>query len=79
MKPLLILSAIAASAMLWVAGSTQAADTPTAKSEPVPLHKANYELAMQWTAAKVGRIVFDTAVTPHWLETGDKFWYSYET
>ena len=31
------------------------------------------------TAAKVGKLVFDTAVTPHWLSSGDRFWYSYET
>jgi dipeptidyl-peptidase-4 len=41
--------------------------------------KANYDLAARWTPAKVGKLVFDTAVTPHWLETGDRFWYSYET
>jgi dipeptidyl-peptidase 4 len=41
--------------------------------------KANYELAARWTPAKVGKLVFDTSVTPHWLETGDRFWYSYET
>jgi dipeptidyl aminopeptidase/acylaminoacyl peptidase len=47
--------------------------------EPVPLHKANYELAARWTGSKVGKLVFDTAVTPHWLEFSDRFWYSYET
>jgi len=41
--------------------------------------KANYELASRWTPAKVGKLVFDTAVAPHWLETGDRFWYAYET
>ena len=41
--------------------------------------KANYDLASRWTTAKVGKLVFDTAVTPHWLETTDRFWYSYET
>lgn len=41
--------------------------------------KANYELASRWTPSKVGKLVFDTAVTPHWLETGARFWYSYET
>ena len=41
--------------------------------------KANYELASRWTPAKVGKMLFDTSVTPHWLETGDRFWYSYET
>jgi hypothetical protein len=39
----------------------------------------NYELASRWTSAKVGKLVFDTAVTPHWLEFSDRFWYSYET
>jgi dipeptidyl-peptidase-4 len=43
------------------------------------VQKANYDLASRWTAQKVGKMVFDTAVTPHWFETGDKFWYSYET
>ncbi len=42
-------------------------------------HKANYDLASRWTAAKVNKMIFDTSVTPHWLETGDRFWYSYET
>jgi dipeptidyl aminopeptidase/acylaminoacyl peptidase len=41
--------------------------------------KANYVLAAQWTAQKVGKLVFDTSVTPHWLETGDRFWYAYQT
>ncbi len=49
------------------------------KTEPVKLEKANYHLAEHWTAAKVGKLVFDLSVTPHWLERGDRFWYSYET
>src|SRR5215468_10477618 len=40
---------------------------------------ANYELASRWTSQKVGKLVFDTAVTPHWLDSGDRFWYSFET
>jgi dipeptidyl-peptidase 4 len=48
-------------------------------AEPVPLHKANYELASRWTGQKAGKLVFDTAVTPHWLEFSDRFWYAYET
>ena len=39
----------------------------------------NYELASQWTIAKINKAVFDVGVTPHWLETTDRFWYSYET
>jgi len=45
---------------------------------PVKTTKANYELAAQWIPAKVGKLVFDLNVTPHWLETGDRFWYSFE-
>src|SRR5262245_7271341 len=44
-----------------------------------PAVTPNYELASQWTVSKINKIVFDTAVTPHWLETSDRFWYSYET
>ena len=43
------------------------------------LPKANYDLASRWTAAKVGKYVFSTSVTPHWLEFSDRFWYDYET
>src|SRR5262245_43094783 len=39
----------------------------------------NYALASQWTTGKINKLVFDTGVTPHWLETSDRFWYSYET
>ncbi len=50
------------------------------KSDSVSRNQApNYDLASRWTPQKVGKMVFDTAVTPHWLETGDRFWYSYET
>jgi dipeptidyl-peptidase-4 len=45
---------------------------------PVKHSKANYELAARWTPAKVGKMVFDTAVTPHWMDAGDRFWYSFE-
>src|SRR6188768_1256438 len=43
------------------------------------LPKPNYDLASRWTSAKVGKYVFSTAVTPHWLEFSDRFWYDYET
>jgi dipeptidyl aminopeptidase/acylaminoacyl peptidase len=39
----------------------------------------NYDLAAQWTSQKVAKLVFDTSVTPRWLETGDRFWYAYQT
>src|ERR1700722_18145521 len=78
MKISFILSALAVCAL--VATVPGQADTPTTgKAVPVKLTKANYELATHWTSAKVGKLVFDMAVTPHWLDTGDRFWYSYET
>lgn len=39
----------------------------------------NYELAAAWTTQRVSRLVFDTSVPPRWLETSDRFWYSYNT
>ncbi len=54
------------------------ADNAPAPAGPVKVSKANYELAARWTPAKVGKLVFDTAVTPHWLDSGDRFWYTFE-
>ena len=53
--------------------------TPPADLPDRELPKANYDLASRWTSAKVGKYVFSTAVTPHWLEFSDRFWYDYET
>ncbi len=39
----------------------------------------NYELASAWTSQKVSKLVFDTSITPRWLETSDRFWYTYQT
>jgi len=62
-------------ALLSLSAPVLAADaTPSVKQT-----KANYELAAQWTAAKTGKLIFDTAVTPHWLDAGDRFWYTFET
>src|SRR5579872_1358988 len=62
--------------LLAAAAALFAADP---KAEPVPVHKANYELAERWTSVKTGKLVFDVSLAPHWLETGDRFWYTYET
>src|ERR1700686_611886 len=55
-----------------------AGDTAAPSPAPVKVTHANYELAARWTAVKVGKLVFDTSVTPHWLDNGDRFWYTYE-
>jgi dipeptidyl aminopeptidase/acylaminoacyl peptidase len=49
------------------------------KPEPAAPPAPNYDLAAQWTSQKVGKLVFDTSVTPRWLETSDRFWYAYQT
>jgi dipeptidyl-peptidase-4 len=67
-------------AMLFMAAglaAPRAQHAPGAGVNPAP--KPNYDLASEWTAQKVGRLVFDTSVTPRWLETSDRFWYSYQT
>jgi dipeptidyl aminopeptidase/acylaminoacyl peptidase len=56
-----------------------AATLPLLAGENTPVKKANYDLAAKWMSAKIGKLVFDTSVSPHWLETSDKFWYTYET
>jgi len=56
-----------------------AAALPLLAGENTPVKKANYDLAAKWMSAKIGKLVFDTSVSPHWLETSDKFWYTYET
>lgn len=61
-------------ALLAAAAPALAADAAPATKQT----KANYELAAQWTATKVGKLIFDTSVTPHWLDAGDRFWYTYE-
>lgn len=45
------------------------------RSLPLP----NYELAARWVPSKVGKLVFDTSVTPRWAETSDRFFYAFET
>jgi dipeptidyl-peptidase-4 len=57
----------------------QAQSAPAAVAGDRQLPKANYDLASQWTGTKVGKYVFSTSVTPHWLEFSDRFWYDYET
>ncbi len=40
---------------------------------------ANYRLAERFSPKQLDKMVFSTSVQPNWLETGDKFWYSYRT
>ena len=49
---------------------------PAAAPAPVT---PNFALASRWTSSKVGKMLFDTSVTPRWMQTGDRFWYAYQT
>lgn len=43
------------------------------------VNTANYRLGERFSPKQIERMVFSTSVQPNWLETGDKFWYSYQT
>lgn len=53
--------------------------SPALLAQERPLARPNYELAARWMASKVGKLVFDTSVSPRWAETSDRFWYAFET
>ena len=48
-------------------------------AQNIPVVKANYELAGRFSPKKIEKMVFSTAVDPHWMKSGNKFWYAYET
>jgi dipeptidyl aminopeptidase/acylaminoacyl peptidase len=66
---------VLAFSMVAVALSVPTVRAQKVESTIVP----NYDLAAQWTAQKVSKLVFDTNVTPRWLEGSDRFWYAYQT
>jgi dipeptidyl-peptidase 4 len=68
---------IASSVLVLIAASMPGSGADGVPAAAPAKVKANYELASRWTPAKVGKLVFDLAVTPHWLE-GDRFWYGFE-
>ncbi|MFM1794472.1 MAG: hypothetical protein RL642_857 [Bacteroidota bacterium] len=41
--------------------------------------KANYDLAARFSPKRLEKMIFSTAVDPHWTKSGNKFWYMYET
>jgi dipeptidyl aminopeptidase/acylaminoacyl peptidase len=68
-----------AAAAIFLFASLAVSRALAAGTEMKQADKANYELAARFTPAKVGKLVFDTAVQAHWLETGNRFWYGWET
>jgi dipeptidyl-peptidase-4 len=55
------------------------AQSPQGAAALTPALAPNYDLAANWTSQKVAKLVFDTSVTPRWLESSDRFWYAYQT
>lgn len=41
--------------------------------------KANYAQAAKFSTKRLEKMVFSTSVDPHWMKSGDRFWYMYET
>jgi dipeptidyl-peptidase 4 len=53
-----------------------AGDDPTTVAKVKP----NFELASRWTASKVNnKLIFTVSVSPNWFESGDRFWYAFQT
>jgi len=48
-------------------------------SQPIPIQKANIEMAGRFTADKMSKMIFDTTIEPHWLEHSRRFWYRFRT
>ena len=46
--------------------------------KPAPV-KANYDLASQFSPAKLRAKIFSTEVRPNWINHSDRFWYEYQT
>ena len=70
-----VLAVCALVLMLSPASGPSARATSTAPGPVEP----NFDLGARWTSAKVSKLVFDTSVTPHWMQSGDRFWYTYQT
>lgn len=41
--------------------------------------KPNYRAAAKYSPKNLAKMVHSTAVNPHWLKKGNRFWYSYKT
>jgi dipeptidyl aminopeptidase/acylaminoacyl peptidase len=77
-KPHLHYVLVGAGVLTLIASSMSGGPADGVPAAQAAKAKANYELAARWTPARVGKLVFDIAVTPHWMDSGDRFWYSFE-
>ena len=63
-------AAIGVSTLAFAVAATQGIE---AQQKAPSTIAPNYELASAWTSQRVSKLVFDTSVTPRWLETSDRF------
>jgi dipeptidyl-peptidase-4 len=53
--------------------------TITVSAQQTPAVRANYQAVARFSPKKLEKMVFSTAVDPHWLKKSNRFWYVYET
>jgi len=51
----------------------------TIHAQQTPAVKANYQAVARFSPQKLSKMIFSTAVDPHWLKKTNRFWYMYET
>jgi len=47
--------------------------------QPKETPQPNYRLAAKFSPKNLAKLVHSTAVRPHWLKNGNRFWYQYKT
>jgi len=65
--------------MKWLLQISLILISSTVNAQFTAHQKANYELAARFSPKKLEKMIFSTAVDPHWMKSGNKFWYTYET
>ena len=53
--------------------------TPALAQNPAAVTKGNYNLAARFSPKKLSKLIFSTAVDPHWMRGSDRFWYTWES
>lgn len=43
------------------------------------VEKANYDLAAKFSPNRQQKMIFSLKISPHWLKSGNRFWYQFET
>ncbi|MGF1925109.1 MAG: S9 family peptidase, partial [Bacteroidia bacterium] len=76
MKKLYFLFALVAVLGTQIFAQTKTISLTETTAQP---EKANYQAAARFSPSKLRKIIYSTAVDPHWLKLSNRFWYMYET